>query len=244
MMVGLDDKTPDESAQRSDSLILLATKLHGGGATLLSVPRDARVRLPGEAHSAKINAAYAKGKQTLLEETLAEPELLHDHITYYLIYDSASVAAIVDAIGGVYVDVPRDMNYDDSWSGLHIHLDKGKHQLLIGKDIVGFLRWRKNNDGSGASDDFERTERQRQFLVAFKDKLTSWQGICSLPKIYSACKQTVNTNLSLTQLLALGWSSRQITTETVPGTPRTIGGVSYVVCNWGQARKLWALAIQ
>jgi LCP family protein required for cell wall assembly len=242
LLIGLDDKTPNDTTQRSDSLILYAAKMPGGGATLLSVPRDARVRLAGDAHFNKINAAYSKGGESLLERTLADPTLLHDHFSSYIIYDTSCVTAVIDALGGLYVDVPRDMNYDDSWSGLHIHLNKGKHQLLMGKDIAGYLRWRKNNDGRGSSSDFERTERQRQVLVAIKEKMVSWSGLMKLPMIYLAFKQTANTNLSFTQLVALAGASRQIQTESIPGVPRTIDGVSYVICDWNQARQLWALA--
>lgn len=243
LLVGLDDKPREGGAQRSDTIILYSAKLNGSGALLLSVPRDSRVLIPGHRHFGKINAAYADGGVTKLKETLAQPDIIGADLPYHIVFDSTTVASAIDALGGVVVDVPRDMNYDDNWAGLSIHLKKGK-QLLNGKQAVGFLRWRKNNHGRGSSDDFSRTERQRQLLIAMKDKMRSWNGLLRLPAVYKAFKAHSQSNLSPAQFLALAWASRQLQTDAVPGSTRTISRVSYVLCNWEYGRQRWQTANQ
>lgn len=243
LLVGLDDKPREGGAQRSDSIILYSARLTGGGATLISVPRDARVRLAGHRRYSKINAAYADGGEKLLMETLAQPSVLSADIPYYIVFDSSTVGAAIDALGGIDVIVPQDMNYDDNWGNLHIHLKAGQRHLT-GDQAIGYLRWRKNNNGRGSSDDFIRTERQRQILIAIKDKIKSWDGIVRTPQVLKAFKQHARTNLSVTQLMAMGWASQQLKTDAIPATPQMIGGVSYVICDWDTGRQLWENAIR
>lgn len=241
LIIGLD--ASDEGNSRSDTIMLYAGKLNGSGALLLSVPRDARVRIAGKRRYSKINAAYAEGKVTLLRETLAQPEVLGAELPYYVVMDSKTVAAMIDALGGINVDVPRVMNYDDNWGKLHIHLQPGK-QRLTGEQTVGFLRWRKNKNGKGNSDDFSRTERQRQILVAIKDRLRTWDGIQRLPRVLKAFQENTQTNLSPTQFMVLLWASRQMQTDTVPGKAQTIAHISYVVCDWEYGRQRWQNAVK
>jgi LCP family protein required for cell wall assembly len=240
LLVGLDNR--EEGVSRSDTIMLLAARTDGSGTTLLSIPRDARVRIPQHRAYGKINAAYAEGQERLLQATLAQPSTLQADLPYYIVLDSDTVAAVIKALGGIDVDVPRDMNYDDNWAKLHIHLKKGP-QHLNGAQVVGYLRWRKNNNGRGNSDDFDRTNRQRQLLVAMKSRILSWYGITHLPALYTAFRAHATTNMSFTQFIALAWAAhRQVITEAVPGAPRTIGGVSYVLCDWDKGRQIWEAA--
>jgi LCP family protein required for cell wall assembly len=243
LLVGLDAKPPEGGPQRSDTIMVYAGKLNGSGAVLLSVPRDARVRLAGETHFSKINAAFAAGKAALLKSTLAQPDVLAADLPYHVIFDSATVAAMIDALGGIEVTVPREMDYDDNWGKLHIHLRPGR-QHLTGTQAVGYLRWRKNNHGKGASDDFSRTERQRSLMVAVKDRVRSWQGLIRVPALYQAFRTHADTNLSFQQFVMLGWASRTLQTDAVPGSPRTLHGISYVLCDWEYARQRWQAATQ
>ena len=243
LICGLDQQ--ENGVSRSDTIMLLGVKLDGSGATLLSIPRDARVSIPDHDGHSKINAAYADGKETLLRETLRQPDVMDADLPYYITFESKTVARMIDALGGIDVNVSRAMDYDDDWGHLHIHLKKGNRHL-DGVQAVGYLRWRKNNNGRGASDDFSRTERQREVMAAIKDKLRSWSGIKSLPKMLTAFRKNGGrTNLTTAQLLFLAWNSRkQLQAATVPGEPHMIGGVSYVVCDWEAGRELWQKAVR
>lgn len=227
LVVGLDEpargRLPATEPRRSDTILLTSVRLDGTGATLISVPRDARVRLPGRHRYTKINAAYAEGRLNLLRDTLAQSQVMNASLPYYFVLDSETVHRVVDALGGVTIDVPYDMNYDDSWGGLHIHLRKGR-QRLDGGQAVGFLRWRKNNIGGGGGhgDDFSRAARQRALLIALAQQARTTTGMRRLPDAYRALRTHSWTNLNLRQLLVLGYAARAVHSRAVPATPRMI----------------------
>lgn len=243
LLVGLDEppKFHRAGARRSDTIILCAVRTDRSGATLISIPRDARVRLPHRHSSSKINAAYAIGKVDLLKETLADPDVMGANLPYHLVMDSRTVREVVDAVGGVTVNVPVDMNYDDNWGNLHIHLKAGK-QRLNGEQAVGYLRWRKNSHGRGGSDDFKRGDRQRYLLAAIMQQAKTPAGMLRGPATYRAFKKYTYTNLSTRQLIALALNFRNIRSEAVPGTTGRRSG--YVECDWYAGRQLWQAALQ
>ena len=242
LLIGTDDPETKGAPCRSDTIMLCAARLNGTGTTLLSIPRDTRVRMPRHRAYVKINAAYASGQQALLAETLAKSELLNDTLPYYIVVDSTSTRAVIDALGGVDVTIPHAMDYDDNWDGLHIHLKAGA-QHLTGAQVVGYLRWRKNNHGThGSSTDFERTEHQRALLAGLAAELRSWHGIQRLPNMWQAFHTYAKTNLSMRQLIMLVWAARQTNSQSLPGAMRTIRGVSYVLGDWDKGRDIWQKA--
>jgi len=243
LLVGLDEPPKFHRAgpRRSDTIILCAVRTDRSGATLISVPRDARVRLPRRRYSNKINAAYAIGKIALLKETLADPDIMNADLPYHLVMDSRTVREVVDAVGGVVVNVPVDMDYDDNWGDLHIHLKAGK-QRLNGEQAVGYLRWRKNKKGGGSSDDFHRADRQRYLLAAIVQQARTPAGLLRVPATYRAFHKYTYTNLTTRQLIFLALAFRNIRSDAVPGDTRR--GSSYVECDWYAGRQLWQAAMQ
>ncbi len=245
VLIGTDDPETPGAPCRSDTIMLCAARLNGAGTTLLSIPRDTRVHLPDHHGYDKINAAYAtKARQAMLIRTLAQPELLNETIPYYLVVNSTTTRAVIDALGGVNVDVPHEMNYDDNWDKLHIHLQAGP-QHLSGEQVVGYLRWRKNNHGHhGASTDFERTERQRALLGGLAVELRSWHGIQRIPAMWQAFHANAKTNLTPQQLLLLVWAGQKTNSQSLPGRMGTKRGVSFVFGDWEKGRAIWQQATQ
>jgi LCP family protein required for cell wall assembly len=242
LLVGLDEPEFPGAARRSDAIILMAVHLDGRGAAMLSVPRDARVRIPGHRGNRKINAAYALGGLPLLRETLADDAVLGAELPYVMVFDSSTLRALVDAAGGVPVTVDRRMDYDDDWGHLHIHLQPGQ-QTLNGEQAVGYVRWRKNHHGEGGnSTDFERGARQREVVTALAAKLTTLQGLRRVPAVYKAFRTHTQTNLTLRHLALLAWRFRNAHSLEMPAGTRTIGGVSYVLCDWPAGRAAWQQA--
>ena len=241
LLVGLDEPSRDGGARRADTIILIGARKDGSGATLLSVPRDALVPLPRRRQQQKINAAYAIGQVAMLKEVLADPRVMDADLPYHLVMDSRTVRAMVNALGGVTVDVPFAMDYDDNWGNLHIHLKPGR-QRLNGEQAAGYLRWRKNNDGGG-SDDIARNERQRQLLIAISQQARTPLGALRLPFAYRALRKTSYTNLTSRQLIALGLAFRNVRSETVPGHSVNRHGASYILCDWEAGRRRWQEAL-
>jgi len=245
LVVGLDepDRRNPDGPRRADTILLCAARLNGSGATLLSVPRDALIDLRGLGGPWKINAAYAFGKENLLKQVLADSSILAADLPYHIVIDSNTVRAVVDALGGISVDVPYDMRYNDDWGGLHIDLKAGR-QILNGEQTVGYLRWRKDNYGRVGSD-FLRSERQREVLIAIAQQAKTVSGALRLPAAYRAFQQhAIACNLSFFQLLSFGWACRKIESTSVPATPAMVGGISYVYCDWDSGRELWSTVIK
>ena len=115
----------------------------------------------------------------------------------YVIVNFDGIAAIVDAIGGVDYDVPFDMKYDDPSQNLHIDLKKGQ-QHLDGKQTVGFLRWRHNNDYTVqyTNGDEGRVENQQKFLKALAGQVLQIKNVTKIRSIAEAVFKNVKTDFS------------------------------------------------
>lgn len=149
--------------KNTDVMIVASFDTHRQKFSLLSVPRDTMVTIPGRPGQDKINAAYFYGGPKLAEATVAY--LLLIPINYYMLIDWQAFIDMVDILGGVKINVERDMDYEDSEAGLSIHLKKG-FQHLNGTDAGKYIRFRA--DGQG---DIGRVHRQQDlfdnlFLVA------------------------------------------------------------------------------
>lgn len=153
--------TGSDPGQRTDSIILVHTPGNGGKASLISIPRDSYVPIPGH-RSNKINAAFSIGGPKLLVQTVEQVTDLR--IDGYLEIGFGGFAQLVDSMGGVDICVPFRMNDPKA----HINLKKGC-QTLNGANALGYVRARYS-DPRG---DIGRAERQRQFLAAIMKKMAT-----------------------------------------------------------------------
>jgi LCP family protein required for cell wall assembly len=184
---------------RSDLMMLARLDLENRAAYVMSIPRDTWVRLPGSHRYAKINAAHAIGgpryaARAVHELTGVRPE-------YMLALDYHGFVRAIDALGGIEIAVDRDMDYDDNWGDLHIHLLKGMHHLN-GRQALGFIRFRHADLGS-ADSDFKRASRQQALVTALKARLKNPLVWPRLPYASDAIRPSLTTNLSFGQLLCL-----------------------------------------
>lgn len=153
--------TGSDVGQRTDSIIVVHVPGSGGKASLISIPRDSYVPIPGHG-SNKINAAFSIGGPQLLIETVEQATGLR--FDGYLEIGFGGFANLVDSMGGVDICVPFDMNDPKA----HINLKKGC-QTLDGKNALGFVRARYS-DPRG---DIGRAQRQRQFLAAIMKEMVT-----------------------------------------------------------------------
>lgn len=223
MIMGVDSR--DGDVGRSDTLMIATIDPKAKQAALFSVPRDTRVKIKGHGWD-KINAAYAYGGYELTRNTVEQ--FLGVPINHYLIINMEGFQKIIDAIGGVDIDVEKRMVYSDPWDdngGLNINLHPGM-QHMDGKTAVTYVRYR---DEEG---DIGRIARQQKFMKAVMEKVLSPTIIPRIPSIITEVFGAVKTDMSIRELLAFFGSLKEshengLKTSMVPGIPMYIDGISY-----------------
>ena len=236
MIMGVDERADDVG--RSDTLMIATLDPDKNQAALLSVPRDTRVKIKGHGFD-KINAAYAYGGRKLTQETIES--LLNTHIDHYIKINVHGFTKIIDALGGIDIDVEKRMYYEDPWDddgGLYIDLQPGM-QHMDGKTAITYVRYR---DEEG---DIGRIKRQQNFMKAVMDKLVSPTIIPKLPAIVSAVSDSVETDMSVSEILFfLGTlqdaKDNGLKSEMLPGKPVYIEGISYWVPDISKTRQILA----
>ncbi len=234
IVMGVDERSDDVG--RSDTLFVVMFDTNKKVASLLSVPRDTRVRIKGHGWD-KINHAYAYGGRELTQATTEE--LLGIKINNYVMVDFKGFTGVIDAIGGVDIDVEKDMYYYDDWDGFEINLKKGK-QHLDGKTAIQYVRYR---DEEG---DIGRIRRQQHFLMAAYDKIASGEMILRIPGLAKQLTSMVKTDLPLSDMVDLGRALHSMVKEqglamaTVPGEGRYIDDISYYLPDIKALRKQMA----
>ncbi|WP_433514261.1 LCP family protein [Nonomuraea sp. CA-143628] len=215
--------TGKAAGQRTDSMMLLHIPAGSDKPTLVSLPRDSAVTIPGKGRN-KLNAAYAIGGPKLLAQTIET--VTGVRVDNYMEIGFAGFVDIVDAVGGVEINVRAAV--DDPKAGLK--LKKGV-QTLTGAQALGYVRTRKG----GALPDFERTKRQRQFLGAVVKKAASpgtlINPFTSIPLAMSATDAVaVDSSTGAFDMLSLGLAmgDSPVTTVVPFGGNEIAGGGSAV----------------
>jgi polyisoprenyl-teichoic acid--peptidoglycan teichoic acid transferase len=202
LIMGLDRTVSDENPSillpisRTDVLIAASFDPVSHRLYLLSIPRDTQAPIPGRG-TQKINAAHAYGGAPLTLETVEN--FLGVPFPYYLEITERGLVHLIDAVGGVNVYVDKDMDYDDNWDGLHIHLKKG-YRRLGGKAATDYTRFRRDQFG-----DITRIGRGQLLISALIDELRRPRVIFRVGRILRVFREDIMTNLPLDQLLMLGW---------------------------------------
>ena len=192
----------------TDTMLLASYDVTNQKATVMSIPRDTMVNIPYDVK--KINAVYnyggggVKGIKALYKEI---SQLLGFEPDYEVIVEWDAVGKIVDAIGGVYFDVPYDMDYHDPYQDLVIEQAKG-YRLLDGDDAMQVIRWRQNDSyspyGNIKIGDDGRIKVQQDFLKAVIKQLLTPSNIKNIGKISKVFQESVETDLSFQEILWFG----------------------------------------
>jgi LCP family protein required for cell wall assembly len=179
----------------SDSMLLLHIDPKQSGVSLLSIPRDTQVEIPNLGLT-KINQANPFGGPVLVNKVISD-NFSRVPIDRYVRFSTDAFRELINQVGGVEVNVPKDMVYKDNTQKLSINLKQGQ-QLLDGDKAEQFARFR--NDALG---DIGRVQRQQILLKALRDKFDSPLVIPRIPGIIQAMQPYIDTNLTFEEILAL-----------------------------------------
>ncbi len=186
----------------TDTMLLLRFNPEAKKLSLLSIPRDTRTYIP-EHGVKKINEANVYGGPALSAKSISD--LLGGvGIDRYVNINVQGVQALVEALGGVTVYVPKDMKYRDESQHLYINLKAGK-QHLNGDQALQLLRFRYDENG-----DIGRIQRQQMVIRALMEQALSPATVTRIPQILEVIKTHIDTNLTVEELVALVGFAAQV----------------------------------
>ncbi len=226
----------DKDERRSDVNMLFSIDPAEKTINLLSIPRDTRVKVTKTSHS-KINSCIGKedGEELLIEKV---KELTGIPVHNFCKVNFEALRNIIDILGGVEFDVPIDMDYDDPYQDLHIHLKKGL-QKLNGEEAEGLLRFRSGYPNA----DLGRIETQQAFIKELISQKLRLKYILKAVPVINEISENLETDMSGAYMLKYAWKFRdkdEITFNSymLPGRAKTIGGASYYVCDEEATKEL------
>lgn len=193
----------------TDTILLAAYDVDNQNLNVMSIPRDTMVNVSWDIK--KINSVYNMygGGDDGIEALGNEVSQLVGFVPdYQVVVEWEAVGELVDAIGGVYFDVPIDMNYEDPAQDLHIHVNKG-YQLLDGDKAMQVIRYRHDNWVNGKqkgypNGDLGRIETQQAFLKAVVEQCLQFKNITRIGELAEVFNKNVTTNLTVNNLLWFG----------------------------------------
>lgn len=220
LVLGTDKR--EEERGLSDTIIFMRLDPQKKRVTLVSIPRDSRVWVPGSGMD-KINAAYSLDGAELTITTVET--FLEVPINHYVAVDFNGFKRLVDAIGGIYIDVEEPIL--DPLAGPYIY--QTGYQKLDGAHALAYVRTRNNPRG-----DFYRIEHQQKFFRALMDQSLKLRNVLKIPEVTKIFVENVETDLTMEEMLSLADVASSIKEEnvemvTIAGNSETIGGVSYVI---------------
>ncbi len=223
------DRRPDDSEQfgRSDTIMVVHLDPDAGFVSILSLPRDLRVRIPGYGLQ-KINAAFALGGDALAIKTVREVTGLD--FDEYVNVDFEAFRRITSALGGIYVDIDhRYYAHDPSYEPVDV---LPGYQRLEGEQALQYVRFRHDLNG-----DFGRMARQQRFLRAVREQALGWNALVKLPQVAKLLAENTATTMSANDVFKLAYWGAKLRSASVKrvnlanARDANIGGLDYVLAS-------------
>ena len=221
----------DNEGLRTDTMIVASFDTDDGKVDMLSIPRDTRMYI-GSRYQ-KINAAHAISKKG---GKIAGPEgsieavtrLTGIPINYYVEFSFKAFRETIDALGGVYYNVPQNMNYEDPTQKLYIHLKQG-YQLLDGDKAEQLVRFRSYPEG-----DIKRVKVQQDFIKELAGQKLNAGIIGKLPDLYKTLSKNIKSNFTASDVAKYGGSLMNLKLEnlTAYSLPGDYSGSEYDASYW------------
>ncbi|MBI3958473.1 MAG: LCP family protein [Chloroflexi bacterium] len=233
------DRRPHEGHWRTDVLMLIALDMAGRQAAAISLPRDIYMdEIPGHRPN-KINVIDFLGEQdepgsgpdllaSILEEKIGVP------IHHFLRFDFEGFKKVVDALGGVEIDVECRVYEYLPEEDINLYLVPGTHRLA-GKMALGYVRAR--NQGG----DLERARRQQRMVWAVRNQLLNENQLPNLPALYAALRDSVQTDIGFVDAIRLARFALNLAEDDIHGmviSPPDLvksgwrGGMSVFIADW------------
>ena len=209
----------------SNTDVIFTVRVNGTTTTITQIPRDSYIDAEGFG-GMKLNALMAYGGVEAVERELSR--LMNRPIRHHIVVRLDAIETLANLVGGIKVDVPKRLYYVDRSQNLYIDLQPGP-QLLKGKDLEGFLRWR--NDGRG---DIGRLERQKLALKGLFERMKEPQNLIRLPALVTAAGQALETDLGPMELggLITAMGTTDLNASTLNAVPFYADGISYLDTEW------------
>ena len=228
LILGVDDGDNEykDAPKRTDVMLLASFDPVNNDVALLSLPRDTRVKIPGNQGFYKIIHAYAYGGISLAKKTVAN--LLQIPIHYYVLLNWQGFKDVIDNIGGIDYYVENDMDYEDPYADLKIHIEHG-YQHMDGEKAGQYIRFR--NDELG---DIGRVQRQQRFLKALASEIFSVGNVIKVPSLINSVEKYIETDMDFLTMAKAANSFKvfggdKVKSQMLYGDFQTIDGVSYWV---------------
>lgn len=221
LLMGIDRRPGEKGlSYRTDTMLILSLDPRTGEAGMLSIPRDLWVDVPGYGQR-RVNEPMVLGE---LRQSGYGPRLAMETVQYnlgirvnhYIVVDFNAFVTIVDALGGIEVDIDYNINdplYPDMAYGYDPFYLRAGHHLLDGSTALKFARTRHGDS------DISRAERQQQVIMAIKDKATSPEMIpvllANASQLWSAIRDNFYTDIPLEQLIQLGLFIKDLSLESI-----------------------------
>ncbi|MBL8095339.1 MAG: LCP family protein [Anaerolineales bacterium] len=223
LLLGIDRRQGEtERAYRTDSIMLISIDPVANTASMLSIPRDLWVEMPDGYDPNTINTANFIGDAYELPgggPAFAMKTIRNNlgvSVDYYVRLDFTAFEKIIDAIGGIEIDNPTEIDdpeYPDGSYGYEpFYLSAGVH-TLNGHDALRYARTRHDDS------DINRAQRQQQVVLAVRDKVLSVGSLPTLlaqaPGLYSTLQESIQTNLTIEQMIALALLAQDIPRDSI-----------------------------
>lgn len=230
LLLGIDAR--GEKRARSDTIMLLHLDEAKRRATLISIPRDMRVKIPGKGYD-KINAATALGGPALMIRTVEDFTGFSIH--HYVLVDFEGFEKMVDALGGIEIYLEKPLVDKATKFGI-----PAGRQVFDGETALNYVRFRRDPKG-----DFGRIERQQKFLSALMDKLLRLRMVLKFPKLANIVADNTQTDLTISEMLKFGtlfnsMGKDDVEMTVLPGESKMIGKISYVIPDEENIQKILA----
>ncbi|MGM1046549.1 transcriptional attenuator, LytR family [Paenibacillus uliginis N3/975] len=230
LLLGTDHR-PETGTHLTDVVMVVSMHPETNSATLISLPRDTSLQLEGYKSNQKLNAFYPIFKtQEKKSGILAEDQMktmlgkyLDVDIDYVTVLDFQGFRDVVNALGGVNVDVKYNMCHRDSVDGTDINLKVGP-QELDGKQALDYVRYRKSMNckpKTKESNDFDRNARQSEVLHSLIDRMKSFGGATKAFNVLDAVDDNMKTDLEKDQVKNMIMAYYDIKKEDVKFVPLT-----------------------